>query len=166
MSRTFSTNNGSEESLKVSTPVRLQPESCQMRCTVEGEWPISFPIVRRLQCVVPFGGVPSVLRIVAAISSSPISRGAPGRGSSQRPSIRLSAKRLRDVPAVAAQTPTCDLLVVEPGGCSENDARPLRQQLRRAVLARQRRQFALLFGFQYDRHRTTFRHSRLLALTR
>jgi hypothetical protein len=50
-----------------------------------------------------FGRVSNVLRIVLAISS-PISRGAPGRGSSEIPSIRRSAKRLRHVPTVAAQT--------------------------------------------------------------
>src|SRR5580704_3462408 len=52
-----------------------------------------------------------------------------------------------------------DLLVVEPTGRSENDARTLRQRLRCAVLARQRRQFALLRGFQYDRHCSALRHS-------
>ena len=56
-----------------------------------------------------------------------------------------------------------DLLVVEPGRRSENNTGPLRQRLRCTVLARQRRQFALLRGFQYDRHRSALRHSRLLA---
>src|SRR5215218_10317414 len=36
MSRTFSTNNGSEESLKVSTRCGCSPKARQMRCTVEG----------------------------------------------------------------------------------------------------------------------------------
>ena len=82
MSRTFSTNSGSVESLKVSMRCGCRPKARQMRCTVEGAWPISLAMVRRLQCVRPFGRVSSVLRIVLAISSSPISRGAPGRGSS------------------------------------------------------------------------------------
>src|SRR5207245_4683668 len=56
-----------------------------------------------------------------------------------------------------------DCLVVEPGRSSENDPRTLRQRLRCPVLARQRRQFALLRRFQYDRHRSALRQSRLLA---
>ena len=36
MSRTFSTNNGSDESLKVSTRCGCSPNALQMRCTVEG----------------------------------------------------------------------------------------------------------------------------------
>jgi len=37
-----------------------------------------------------------------------------------------------------------DLLVVETARCNQHNARPLRQSLRRTVLARQSRQFALL----------------------
>ena len=49
------------------------PKARQIRCAVDGA---------RLQWVAPLGRVSSVLRMVLAISSSPISRGAPGRGSS------------------------------------------------------------------------------------
>ena len=59
--------------------------------------------------------------------------------------------------------PDSNLFVVEALSGSQNNPRPLRQCLRRAVFTRQRRQFALLRGFQYDRHRTTLRHSRLPA---
>jgi hypothetical protein len=47
-----------------------------MRCAADGA------ILLRMQFVLPFGRVSNALRIVLAISSSPISRGAPGRGSS------------------------------------------------------------------------------------
>ena len=52
-------------------------------------------------------------------------------------------------------------ITMEAAFCVETLEDALRQCLRRAVLARQSRQFALLTGFQYDRHRTTLRHSRL-----
>lgn len=42
-------------------PVRLQAERRQMRCTVEGAWPISLAMVLRLQCVLPLGRVSRVL---------------------------------------------------------------------------------------------------------
>jgi hypothetical protein len=80
MSRTFSTNSGSDESLKVSTRCGCRPNARQMRCTVEGARPISLAMVLRLQCVLPLGRVSRVLRILLATSSSPIERGAPGRG--------------------------------------------------------------------------------------
>ena len=41
MSRTFSTHNGSEESLKVSARCDCSPKAFQMRCTVEGARTIS-----------------------------------------------------------------------------------------------------------------------------
>ena len=82
MSRTFSTNSGSVESLKVSTRCGCSPKARQMRWMVEGAWPTAVAIERRLQCVAPGGRVSSVRRIVSAIASSPIRRGAPGRGSS------------------------------------------------------------------------------------
>src|SRR5262249_4333701 len=77
MSRTFSTNSGSDDSLKVSERWGGNPKARQMRCTVDGEWPASLAMVLRLQCVAPFGRVSNVLRIRLA-TSSPISLGAPG----------------------------------------------------------------------------------------
>jgi hypothetical protein len=56
----------------------------------------------------------------------------------------------------------CDLLVVEPARCSQHNARPLRQSLRRPVLARQSRQFAPLHIVEYDRNSSSLRHSNLL----
>ena len=54
-----------------------------------------------------------------------------------------------------------DLLVVEPARCNQHDARPLRQGLRRTVLARQSRQLAPPHVIKYDRDSSPLGHSRL-----
>ncbi len=58
------------------------------------------------QWVAPGGLVSSVRRMVSAISSSPIVRGAPGRGSSRSPSSLRSAKRRRHFETVLASALT------------------------------------------------------------
>ena len=65
---------------------------------------------RRLQCVASRGVVSSVRQIVSATSSSPIRRGAPGRGSSRRPSRRCSANRRRHWPTVLGTASTRKLM--------------------------------------------------------
>src|SRR3984957_10571619 len=81
-----------------------------MRWMVEGANPTARAIERRLQCVASRGVVSSVRRIVSATSSSPIRRGAPGRGSSRRPSIRRSANRRRHLPTVLGAASTRRLM--------------------------------------------------------
>ena len=62
--------------------VRLQPEGPPDAMDRRGRMADAAAMARRLQCVAPGGRVSSVRRIVSAIASSPIRRGAPGRGSS------------------------------------------------------------------------------------
>ena len=106
MSRTFSTNWGSVESLKVSVRCGANEKALQMRCTVEMDKPDALAIERVLQCVASDGIVSSVLVTTSSIFSSPILRGAPQRGSSSRPSKRLLANRFRHSPTVSRETPS------------------------------------------------------------
>src|SRR6476620_4423109 len=72
MSRTFSTNCGSVESLNVSVRCGCSENARQMRCTEEAETPDAFAMSRVLQCVAPVGFSSSVLTTMASIWSSPI----------------------------------------------------------------------------------------------
>src|SRR6185437_674428 len=75
--------------------------------SVDRRWrqPTALAIERKLQWVASRGVVSSVRRTISATSSSPIWRGAPGRGSSKRPSRRRSAKRRRHLPTVLGDAP-------------------------------------------------------------
>jgi hypothetical protein len=64
------------------------PAKCDARSRPTRPWPA---IECVLQCVAAAGIVSSVVVTTSAIFSSPILRGAPGRGSSTRPSRRLFA---------------------------------------------------------------------------
>jgi len=92
--------------LKVSLRCGCSENARQMRCTVEVDTPVALAIERVLQCVAAAGIVSSVVVTTSAIFSSPILRGAPGRGASIRPSSRLTANRLRHVAAVTRVTPS------------------------------------------------------------
>ena len=83
-----------------------------MRCTIVADRPVARAIERRLQWVASCGTVSSVRVTTSTILSSPILRGAPGRGSSSRPSSRLSAKRRRQVPTVSRDTPSFSAIAV------------------------------------------------------
>src|SRR6266481_4477152 len=89
--RLLSTNSGSVDSLKVSLRCGWRENARQMRCTVEIDKPEALAIERVLQWVAAAGIVSNVVVTTSAIFSSPILRGAPGRGSSARPSSRLAA---------------------------------------------------------------------------
>ena len=106
MSRTFSTNCGSLESLKVSLRCGANEKAFQMRSTVEMDTPDVLAIERVLQCVAAAGIVSSVFVTTSAIFSSPILRGAPQRGSSSRPSKRFLTNRFRHSPAVSRERPS------------------------------------------------------------
>src|SRR5215831_10316540 len=71
-----------------------------MRCTLETDRPEACAINRVLQWVAVAGIVSSVAVTTSVTLSSPILRGAPGRGSSLSPSIRLVANRARQVATV------------------------------------------------------------------
>jgi hypothetical protein len=77
-----------------------------MRCTVDDAKPDARAIPRELQWGHPVGSVPNVAVITSATFWSVTVRGAPGRGSSSRPSRRFSAKRLRQVAVVTRVMPS------------------------------------------------------------
>lgn len=94
-------NSGSLESLKVSSKWGLRPKACQMRTTEFCETPASAAMSRVLQCVAFLGLLSKVLTMISSILSSPMVRGAPGRGSSCKPSSPRSRNRLRHLPTVS-----------------------------------------------------------------
>jgi len=67
---------------------------------------------RLLQCVLLTGMDSSVLVITSSTCASLIDRGAPGRGSSSKPSSRLTRKRSRHLQTVAPVM--CNFLAVAP----------------------------------------------------
>ena len=71
-----------------------------MRLMVDWLRPVLAASMRLDQCVAPFGVFSSVSRTTCSIFSSPISRGAPGRGSSPSPASPSAIKRLRQRPTV------------------------------------------------------------------
>jgi hypothetical protein len=77
-----------------------------MRCTLETDSPLSFAMPRELQWVASFGRFSRVFTMVASMRTSSIVRGAPGLGSSRRPSTRCTTNRLRHLPTVASITPS------------------------------------------------------------
>ena len=79
MSRTFSANSHSVESLKVSLRYRCNPNATHIRWLVEGAYPVARAIERSHQSVAPGDVSSRVLRIISALVSSPILRGALGR---------------------------------------------------------------------------------------
>ena len=93
MSRTFSTNRGSLDNRKVLTRWGWRLKARQTRETVDWDTPIRFARSRVLQWVRSVGVLYSVVVTMRSTVRSLILRGAPGRGSSKRPSRRLSWKR-------------------------------------------------------------------------
>ena len=106
MSRTCGANNGSSHSWNVSSRCGWSPKSCQMRETVDGLRPHRAAIERVLKCLEPSRGASSVSRTTRSTTSSPTRRGAPGRGSSSKPSMPRARKRLRHLPTVARVEPS------------------------------------------------------------
>jgi hypothetical protein len=104
MLRTLSTNNGSCDSLKVSTRCGCKPKARQMRPTLEVELPLRRAMLRVLQCLASGGWLSSVCTMTLSTLASSIWRGAPGRGSSSRPSRPRSTKRRRHLPTVCGVT--------------------------------------------------------------
>ena len=81
MSRTFSMNNGSVDSLNVSVRCGCNPNARQIRQTALWLRPAAVAIVRLLQCVASGGRVSKVLLTTSSTCASVIRRGAPGLGS-------------------------------------------------------------------------------------
>ena len=97
MSRTFSMNSGSRDSLKVSVRWGCSPKARQIRLIV-CDRPVAFAIPLRLQWVSPGGAVSRVRINTRFMSASAIARGAPGRGSTYRPSSRSRTKAAPPLP--------------------------------------------------------------------
>src|SRR5207245_5899381 len=100
----FSASCGSLENLNERTWCGLSLCSRQIRCTVVGETPVAAASRRTLQCVLPSGGLSSVLARTRPTSSSSICRGLPERGASASPSRRRSQKFRRHNPTVGKDT--------------------------------------------------------------
>src|SRR5712671_5694321 len=112
-----------------------------------GSGPGQALVKRVLQWVAAAGIVSNVVVTTSAIFSSPILRGAPGRGSSARPSNRLAANRWRQVATVRRLTPSCAAiarLVVPSAAKSTISARiaSAREIFRRRVRASSSRRSA------------------------
>ncbi len=105
MSWTFSMNCGSFDSFQVSCRCGCSPNACQIRITASGVIPTSLAIDLVDQCVASFGADSSVVITTRSTCSSVIVRGRPGRGSSNSPSRRRSANRLRHFVTVGRETP-------------------------------------------------------------
>jgi hypothetical protein len=93
MARTFATNAGSDESLKVSARCGRKPNARQMRDIAVWLIPARRAIARVLQWVAFLGASSSVSAIRRSTAVSRMLRGAPQRGASASPSSRCSAKR-------------------------------------------------------------------------
>ena len=99
-------NCGSLLILNVSTRCGLSPKAFQIRPTVDFDNPLWAAIDARDQCVASAGWRSRVATKTCSICSSPIVRGAPGRGSSVSPLSRSSTNRCRHLHTVCGHTPT------------------------------------------------------------
>src|SRR5574341_271358 len=105
MSHTFSTKNGSGESLNDSTRWGCKANACQMRTTVLWDTPVALPMARVLHWVAALGGPAKVLFTNSMIFSSATVRGVPERGKSNNPASRSLTNRPRHLPTVCPQIP-------------------------------------------------------------
>src|SRR5579875_2337289 len=92
--------NGSLDSLKVSVLCGCKPKACQIRTMADCDRPVRWAMLRVLQWVALSGLLSRVRRMTSSILASLSERGAPGRGSSAKPSKRSSTKRVRHLPTV------------------------------------------------------------------
>ena len=106
MSWTFSMNCGSLDSFQVCWRCGASPNACQIRITASGVIPTSRAIDRVDQCVASLGADSSVVITTRSTCSSVIVLGRPGRGSSNSPSSRLAANRLRHFVTVGREMPS------------------------------------------------------------
>ena len=99
-------NCGSADNFHVSTRCGLRPNARQIRETADWLMPVAAAIDRVDQCVSSPGPRSSrVLVMTSSTCSSVIFLGAPGRGSSDRPSSRDSWNRPRHLRTVSRETP-------------------------------------------------------------
>ena len=93
--------------LKCLQPVRLQAERRQMREMVAFDTPTSSPIARVVHWVAWGGGASRVRVMMSTTRSSVTVRVTPGRGSSAKPSSRLTRNRSRHFPTLLLDTRWC-----------------------------------------------------------
>src|SRR3954449_7488855 len=105
MSRTLSMNNGSVDSLNVSSTHGLSPNAFQIRLTVGCDIPGAFAIARVDQCVAPTGFWVRVFTTTASTWSSVTVRGTAERCSSANPTSRLATNRDRHGHPPVGRTP-------------------------------------------------------------
>ncbi|CAM5227224.1 hypothetical protein SHIRM173S_09912 [Streptomyces hirsutus] len=100
-SRTLSMSNGSVDSRDVCERCGARANARQIREIADCDMPVAAAIDLVDQWVAFFGFSSGVLTMTRSTSASVIFRGAPGRGSSDRPSRPRSTKRRRQVRAVS-----------------------------------------------------------------
>ena len=146
-------NCGSVLNFQVCTRWGLRPKARQIRETADWLMPVAAAIDRVDQCVSsPGPRSSSVLVITSSTCSSVIFRGAPGRGSSDRPSSRDATKRPRHLRTVSRDTPRpAATSVFERRRTRQHDPRPQRQRLRRRAPPRPARQDLALLVAQHHR---------------
>jgi hypothetical protein len=97
-------NCGSADSFQVSVKCGLRPNARQIREIADCDMPVAAAIDRVDQCVsCPGPRSSSVLVMTSPTCSSVIFRGAPGRGSSARPSNRAARNRPRHLRTVSRE---------------------------------------------------------------
>ena len=87
--------------------MRLNPKARQIRQTALWLRPVAVAIARLLQCVASSGRVSKVRVTTCSTCASVIRRGAPGRGSSSKPSSRCCRKRCRHLLTICGVTRCC-----------------------------------------------------------
>ena len=138
ISRTFSTNWGSADSLKVSTRCAWRPNVCQIRAIVAFDRPTAAPKVRVLHCVISAAGASNVRVITATTRSSLTVRGRPRPRLVAQPFEATQPKPfapLTDAVTRRAQ-PRGDRSVRQTVRTAQHDPRAQRQTLRRLRAAR------------------------------
>ena len=99
-------NKGSGDSLKLSTRCGLRPNARQIREIADWLIPVAAAMDRVDQCVASTGLDSRVRTTTCSTASSVTVRGAPGRGSSVRPSSRSRTNRARHLPTVTLLIPS------------------------------------------------------------
>jgi hypothetical protein len=99
-------NSGSVDSLNVCDRCGARAKARQIREIADCDMPVAAAIDLVDQCVAFFGFSWSVLTMTRSTSASVILRGAPGRGSSHKPSRPRSRKRRRHVRTVSGVIPS------------------------------------------------------------
>jgi hypothetical protein len=124
MSRTFSPNNGSEDSLKFSTRWGCRPKACQIRTMAVCESPIFLAVCRVVQWVPCSGRVSKVARTTRSTCSSPIERGGARARLVLQASQPVQPEPLAPLAhgGLADVQPAGYLGVAQPRGAGQHDA--------------------------------------------